>query len=298
MKNNVLTFSSAEKMLEDSLREVLEKFDQASGPEETAGKREAVRRWLIKKADIHPRLVCQAMTFQIATKQIADLIAEKGISAEKLRITALLHDLGRLREVDPQKAEIILFQSKYPYTHSYVSYQMLQEKGVTDPEILLPVRYHNLGTFETGLGEDPLFKDLSASEQDRIRLMWLLMMDADTLGNMAYQSEHGLKGTLEELSPQYTHAALISPQIKEVVMQRKAPTKDLRSLEKTFADVLVRFAAMVALLHFESSRRLFGTKYLPQLYGHLCAEIEKSSGTPEEHRKALADAREIFDFLK
>ncbi len=294
-RNNILTFSSAEKMLEDSLREVLEKFDQS---EMMTEKRQAVRRWLIKKADIHPRLVCQAMTCQIATKEINDLIAQKGVSAEKLRITALLHDLGRMREVDLQKDEIVLFQTKYPYTHSYVSYQMLLEKGVTDPEILLPVRYHNQGNFETGLGADQLFKDLSASEQERIRLMWFLIMDADTLGNMAYQSQHGLKGTFEELSSQYTHDALISPKIKDVVMQRKAQIKDLKSLEKTFADVLVRSVVMVSFLHFEASRRLFSTQYLSQLYGHLCAEIENASGTLEERRKALDDAREIYNFLK
>lgn len=288
------TKETADKFLQGLIAQTLRKFDALSGgaPEK---QRIKVRNWLIKKADTHPKLVCQAMEFLTADDEIRELLSHNRIDPQKLHVIALLHDTGRLREVDFERAEIVLCEKNNNYSHSEESYKILKENGMTDLEILLPIRYHNTGDYNSSFGQNAEFNALTQTEKEKIKIMWSLIVDADCLGNLAYQSIHGYRGTLEELSPAYHHQPLISPAFKELVLSKQPFDKNIRQFEKTFADLLVRFTASILLTRYAASRRIFRQHYAQPLYRHLTEEIATADGTDAMRQQALSDARQIYD---
>jgi hypothetical protein len=289
-----LNRAQALSLLAEMMQADLQAFDTtpvcATHPQE--------RKWLIKKADTHPKLVEQAMRLLMAEAEIKGNLSRLQIAADTLSAAALLHDLGRLQEVDFTTGTIRLTQEQHPYTHSEVSYEILREKGIDDPQILLPIRYHDHYCFEEGLGRDSLFLTATPTEREKIKYIWLLLIDADRLGNIAYIRDHSFHGMQEEMSPKYHSAAMISAEMKKLALAKHVFSCRDTECEKTFADVLVRCIANINICHFAASKKIMAQNYLEALYGHLCAELNTAPREAQERAQALQDAREIFEFYK
>jgi hypothetical protein len=292
--SETLNRAQAVALLSEMMQECLQAFDAS----EAAETHMQERKWLIKKADTHPKLVEQAMRQLVEDEGISHDLARLKIEPETLSAAALLHDLGRLKEVDVNTCEIRLFQNYCPYTHSEISYEILRSKGVDDPQILLPVRYHDRYHLEKGLGADGMFLACQPAEQEQLVYMWRLLIDADRLGNLMYIKQHSFRGMVEEISPRYHSEAMISAEMKRLALQKHVFTTQDIGYEKTFADVLVRCMANINICHFEASKKIIVGHCLDALYGHLCAELEQAPGTEVQRVQALQDAKEIFEFYR
>lgn len=283
-------------LLNQEMVETLKEFDSCSFGKDNEH-RQNVRKWLIKKADTHPKLVWKSLKKIAAEPEIKNLIETSGISLLSLDAAALLHDLGRLREVNIETAAIELFQDRTDFTHGQVSYDILIQHGCDDPFILLPIKYHDQYIFENGLSKDEMFLNLDVQNQTKVKIIWNLLIDSDRLGNMAYQSIHGAAGTVETLSPEYCSQAVINPDMKRMTLAGYVFPRQDRAYEKTHADVLVRFMAGYNMLRFDASKRVFQNEYLPGIYKHLVQELQTAPGNDENRAQALKDAAEIYQFF-
>lgn len=289
--NQKMTQSEAKEILKEQMQKALGSFDATADMSSPQTKK--LRRWLIKKADIHPKLVCKAMKYLLEQQYIIELLQEHDIFPETPKVIALLHDLGRLREVDAQKEEIILMEKHHAYTHSEVSYGILKEMGVHDNDILIPIRYHNQNFLEKQSDVQMFTKQ----EQDRLKVLWMLIVDADCLGNMAYQSRCGVRGTVEEISGKYHHEAFISEKIKNLILEGQADGIRLRHYETTYAEVLVCYLSLCCSFKFEASKSVFKKYYLQPIYKILLEELTTSPATCEQRKKAVDTAKDIYDFI-
>ena len=130
--------------------------------------------WIQKKAAFHPAQMLK-IADQIAQQpDFYQPLAQLGYEPKKIRsdvqMIAVLHDIGRLSEVDIKNGTKFDYTlvSKNQHDHAFESERILRSIGVERPEILLPIKYHGLVSFEFQIKQDPLFMTLNKKTQKQI----------------------------------------------------------------------------------------------------------------------------------
>ena len=96
--------------------------------------------------------------------------------AERLLFGALMHDIGRFREIP-----LLAQNPAVKHDHGKYSEEILREEGLTDEAMLMALCHHGHRTQD--LETDPRFRKLSSQEQADCRQIFELVQDADKIAN-------------------------------------------------------------------------------------------------------------------
>lgn len=285
------------ELLDSYLRQVLTGLNNIQ--EEDVSNREKVKTWIIKKGRTHPHQVYEIMQEieqgdEIRTK-IKKLGLEEAYAFKIAEIIALLHDTGRLAEVDMASGEFKCFEDKAGYSHELESCKIAQAFGIDDVNILLPIKYHDMFDIEQSLNNDEAFLVLSDLKKQRVLLFAFLIQDADKTANMLQYCETGIKNTSETLDTAYSAKAEVSPLVKQSILAGKIP---LKNMEHTYIDALLRFLSLSFVFHFTYSKKVFKEKILDGIFKHVKSEITENATDENQATQALSDAQKIYEFIK
>ena len=283
----------------ETVKEILDFFlESALQDFDIPGKNEADARgrmWLIKKGRIHPYLVLEHMRCLARQKETAGEISRLAINALELDTVALLHDLGRLSEINVKTGIYQEIKNTHPYTHGDLSAIILEQYGEDDPDILLPIKYHDKYDFDVNLALDKHFQALPFDNQEKIVFIWKMLLDADRLANFSFQAANGLNNTAELLDGRIHSSLKINPQIAKTIMNGTFVSLGNYDWRQSYLDVWLVFMYLAQTLHFECGRRLFLKKYFKGMQAHLEKELATAPGTDEERQRA---ADFIWKFYK
>lgn len=278
--------------LENYLSETLAAVDKAGAD----GK---VKNWIIKKGRTHPHQVLETMRETERSEDVRAEIKKLGLDEAYAFSTAeaiaLLHDTGRLKEVDLKTGSFVRCENLRGYSHEIESCKIAQEMGITDLNILLPIKYHDAFYIEKKLAEDAIFQALSDDARQKVLFFAFIIQDADKTANMKQYCRTGIKNTSETLDPAYTAEAAVTPAVKDCILSGCIPEK---IIERTYIDALLRYLSLSFTFHFAYSKKLFKEKMLDGIFEHVLAEIEENAVDASQAEKAKTDSRKVYNFMK
>ncbi|MDD4557103.1 MAG: HD domain-containing protein [Alphaproteobacteria bacterium] len=292
-----LSLPKAKSILKTMLRETRLKLEATtSADSKTAEEQLKVKKWIYRKSFPHPYMVYQCTQDLKKENELLSKIDTLGLDQKRafevMDINAYLHDIGRLREVDFSTGLFLNNEQKKQtnFTHARESYVILKELGEKDPNILLPIKYHDARNFDEAINQDSEFQNLSKPEKEKVLFFSRILTDADKMSNILEVSQKGLLGRLELMDPKYKPEAKISPKVKEAILKGENPN---REDETTRADALARFATWTKNLDFEASKTV-AKQYMNGIFNHIKAEM-----TPQNENQAfIKDVSEIYTYLK
>lgn len=278
--------------LEKHLQNVLQKLQQTAADEQ-------MKAWIVKKGRTHPVQVAEMMSELLKSEQIVSQINALGLdydyAVQAAEAIALLHDTGRLSEVDLQSGKFRRSEQMTGYSHEIESYNLAQKLGIDDINILLPIKYHDAFNIDEKIQADLAYQKLNNQQKQQLILFAYLIQDADRMANLKTYAKNGIKGTSETLDPAYTCKAQVSKDVKAAILNGEIPQK---AVEQTYIDALLRFLALSFCFHFGATRQIFNNKVADEIFAHVLKEIEENAVSAQERKQAEIDASEIFAFIR
>ena len=110
-------------------------------------------------------------------------------------IAAILHDVGRLSEVDIATGAVCMERGGLKKHHALISFDILEHAKIK-PEILLAVRYHEFADVDE-VQNDELYKSLAPDNQKIARFYTYVIQDMDKTANLTERSIFGIKKCAE-----------------------------------------------------------------------------------------------------
>lgn len=176
-------------------------------------KADELRVWSAKKAVGHTAEVVKVAKDLVDSDTFATWFKERGIDQSEIMETMLInawtHDLGRQSQIN---FDNLISVSDKVIDHSTESFNILQDAGVVDAGLLLPVKYHGMFAYDKAIMEDPLFQSLSDENKEYIIRMTDGLRDADKAANLMSKAKHGMKGVGEMTNPKYKADYDITPE--------------------------------------------------------------------------------------
>lgn len=124
----------------------------------------------------HSMQVVGAGNYILKNEKIFQHRSEEYLKLGKL--VNLFHDIGRFREI-----ECMYEDASRSYNHGFFSYEMLKERGYSDPRLLLPVKQH--GNLADALEKDVEFQKIGdAGIKKEVEELYGLVKDADKIANL------------------------------------------------------------------------------------------------------------------
>ena len=234
--------------------------------------------WIEKKAKFHPWEMRQVADKIAQLPEFLDELTPLGFSKKTIqkdiRLISVLHDIGRLSEVDLNTAfkfDMSAVKGK-GHDHAYESYEILKSVGMTRPEILLPVKYHGLLDFEPELQKDPMFKDLPEAEKKRIVSYTHAVRDADRTSNLLSYTIYGIKKCGEMNDPNYS--PVLHPEkyyaVSPVCVERVQNGDCCRVNEtKTYLDTMLKFISWSFQMHYSSVKKMVATDVISKIWDRI-----------------------------
>lgn len=241
-------------------------------------KYEKTRAWINKKAVWHPALVekcthelLQRMKNSIELKELN--LSYKEIY-EDLSIVAILHDIGRLSEIDIAQGIVTMKRSGLNKNHAAISFDILEHARIK-PEILLSIRYHEFADVEEASRDDIYIK--LATENRKIAEFYIrVLQDMDKTANLLERSKFGIKKCAEFFDPNYIQDYNLTEEYFE-----KAITGNYLNLKGGhLLDAMMRFITWTYSIHFKQTKEILSgvlTNFFWQMYQEALREYENST---------------------
>lgn len=154
---------------------------------------------------------------------------------------------------------------KTPYigqNHASISARILEQAGVSDPFILLPVKYHGVRDLNNALQKDRMYVSLSVDEQKKVAFCCAVIRDADKMANLSVKAYDGMADASESLNPKFHgNCDLSYAALKDFFSNQSVNTKNTH----TYLDTLLKFCSWAYDLYLPVSKKLFQQKYLNSL---------------------------------
>lgn len=246
--------------------------------------------WVNKKAVWHPSLVEKCTHDLLEKMKNGETLKEIPLSYEQIytdtSIAAILHDVGRLSEVDIATGAVCMKRSGLNKNHSAISFDILEHAKIKT-EILLAIRYHEFaGVAE--LQNDDLYKNLLPENQKIARFYTCVLQDMDKTANLTERSIFGIKKCAEFFDPHYIQDYGVTDEHFENAV--KGNYLNLKGGH--LLDAMMRFVTWTYSIHFRETKEILAevlTKFFGQMYAETEREYENST---EKNSAKLADTLE------
>lgn len=234
--------------------------------------------WINKKAKFHPWEMRHIADDIAKMPEFLSELTSLGFSEAQIqkdiKLISVLHDIGRLSEVDLKTAsKFNMPQVKGKgHDHAIESFEILQSVGLKQPEILLPVKYHGALNFEAALQKDPLYVSLPETEKKRIMSYTYAVRDADRTANLLSYTIDGIKRCGEMNDPNYSPVLhpekyyAVSPKCVERVQQGDCCRVDET---KTYLDTMLKFVSWSFQMHYDSVKKMVATDVISKIWDRI-----------------------------
>lgn len=253
--------------------------------------------WIYKKMVDHPaRQQAQIdklfadPSMQLMAKNVGFKSEELPELMERLKITTALQDIGHLSGVNMKDGtkfnpvEIIsrvaleYDNAKEEMTqgnsHGIISAEIVKEIGIENPQIILPIKYHDKKDATTALKKDAEFNQLPEEEQKRILFISDVIRTTNKLANLQEYKEFGISKCAEMNDPNYS----VGPVSPAVLSQFYNKTTINSEETVTYLDTLLKFASWGFELPFKVAQEQFKNEIFEPLFG----QIEKQAATEQQ----------------
>lgn len=241
------------------------------------------KAWVIKKTVTHPHLVEKCAKKLLSKMKNTDVIKNLPLDYKQIKkdicIASLLHDVGRLCEVDLSGNSVEVVPYGLHKSHALLGYEMLKTVKIK-PEILLAVRYHEFW----GLNEarrDERYICLSAKRKELADFYIRVLQDMDKTANLHERSIFGVKKCAEFFNPHYLRDYDITDECLKTALEGKY----LALKSGHLLDVMVHFITWTYEAHFIETKEMFSSilrGLFKQMYGEARSEFEDSADKDKE----------------
>ena len=234
--------------------------------------------WVHKKAVWHPALV-EKCTHELLQKMQADgVLNELPLSNKEIckdaAIAAILHDIGRLSEVDIIQGAVCMERGGLKKHHALISYDILEHAQIK-PEILLAIKYHEFADVDEVI-QDNLFKNLSSQQQQMAKFYTYVLQDMDKTANLTERSIFGIKKCAEFFDPHYIQ----DYDLTEEHFINATNGQYLRLKGGHLLDAMMRFVTWTYCIHFKQTKEILTrvlTNFFWQMYQEAWCEYNNSN---------------------
>lgn len=194
-------------------------------------------------------------------------------------IASLLHDIGRLSEIDLSANNVEVMSYGLHKSHALLGYEMLKDVDIK-PEILLAVRYHEFWGL-TEAKQDERYICLSAKRKELADFYIRVLQDMDKTSNLKERSVFGVKKCAEFFNEHYLHDYDITDEYLKTALEGKY----LSLRGGHLLDVMVHFVTWTYETHFTQTKEMLSlilTDLFKQIYLEAWLEFKNSSNPDKE----------------
>lgn len=256
----------------------LEKLVKNTSDDEKLTKIVKTKEWIHKKAVWHPALV-EHCTHEVLQKMKAEnALSDLPLSYDEIytdaSIAAILHDLGRLSEVDIAQGAVCMKRSGLNKSHAAISFDILEHAKIK-PEILLAIKNHEFANIEEAVNDD-IYKALPSDNKKIAEFYILLLQDMDKTANLLERSKFGIKKCAEYNDPYYIQ----DYDLTEEYFQTAISGNYLNIKGGHLLDAMMRFVTWTYSIHFTETKEILSevlTDFFWQMYTEALREYDNSS---------------------
>ncbi|MBO6290330.1 MAG: hypothetical protein J6N45_08420 [Alphaproteobacteria bacterium] len=209
-----------------------------------------------------------------------------------LSVVAVLHDIGRLSEVDIAQGCVNMKRSGLNKNHAAISFDILEHAKIK-PEILLAIRYHEFAGINEAVNDD-IYKQLQPDNRKIAEFYARVLQDMDKTANLLERSKFGIKKCAEFFDPHYVQDYSLTPEYFE-----KAITGNYLNLKGGhLLDAMMRFVTWTYSIHFTQTKEMLSeilTDFFQQMYQEALREYNNSD---DKDAKCLSDTLEKITKLE
>ena len=235
------------------------------------------KAWVYKKAVWHPALVERCAHKALAKMEKAEILTSLPLSYKEIyndvSIVAILHDIGRLSEVDIAQGAVVMKRSGLNKNHAAISFDILEHTNIK-PEILLAIKYHEFADVEEAKS-DAIYQSLPEKNKTIAEFYIRLLQDMDKTANLLEGSKFGIKKCAEFFDPHYLQDYALTDEYFV-----KAMNGDYLNIKGGhLLDAMMRFVTWTYSIHFNQTKEILSevlTNFFWQMYQAAITEYEKS----------------------
>lgn len=254
--------------------------------------------WIRKKAIDHPKMVEKYA--KIIAKSLKNSSKIKSLEVQfkqiyqDVRIAAILHDIGRLSEIDVANGVVCNKPSAKRRHHADMGYEILKSAYIK-PEIALAVKHHRFANTDELL-KDEDYQNLAQTEQKRAVLYALIIQDADKLANIDERAQNGVMKSSEYSDFLYQKDYDISDDFFAKAMAGQYTQAPYHHM----LDVMVHYITWGYEAHFNVSKKII-EGLMPALFERFEEEAQReymNDKEPDEQRfkKTILKIEQLKEF--
>ena len=252
--------------------------------------------WVYKKAVTHP--ICVENYTKAVLKKLKDkpeitaLSLSYGQIYKDLSIAAILHDIGRLSEIDIANGVVLMNLGKLRLHHASIGYNILEKTSIKT-EIMLAIKHHRFADVSELL-KDPEYLKLSENSKKIARFYTEIIQDTDKLANLDERAKHGATKSSEYYNPSY----LKDYKISKDVMQQAMSGHYVGTAVKHLLDIMVHYITWGYETHFAESKEELA-EVTPEIFKRIYEEIQREyENSAIKDENTLAETLSMVDELK
>lgn len=288
--SNIFAAKRLAKKMGQKVFPFLDKLSKATKDEEQLAKILKTKGWIFKKSVWHPALVekCTQKTLQKMQKVSAlkDIPLSYKEIYQDASIVAILHDVGRLSEVDIAQGAVCMKRSGLNKNHAAISFDILEHADIK-PEILLAIKYHEFADIEEA-SNDSIYQSLRPENKKIAAFYVRLLQDMDKTANLLERSKFGIKKCAEFFDPHYVQDYDITEEYFETAMSGKY----LNLKGGHLLDAMMRFVTWTYSIHFKQTKEILSevlTDFFWQMYTEADCEYKKSDDKDAERLASVLE---------
>lgn len=236
------------------------------------------KAWIHKKSVWHPALVEKCTHKLLEKMQKISALQNIPLSHKEIytdaSIIAILHDIGRLSEVDIAQGTVCMKRSGLNKSHAAISFDILEYAKIK-PEILLAIKYHEFEDIEEATN-DYIYQNLKPKNKKIAEFYIRMLQDMDKTANLLERSKFGIKKCAEYNDPYYIQ----DYDLTEEYFQKAITGNYLNLKGGHLLDAMMRFVTWTYSIHFKETKEILShilTNFFWQMYQEALREYENSA---------------------
>lgn len=276
--SSILAAKILSKKMGQTVFPFLESLSKSTKNEEKLAQILKTKAWVHKKAVWHPTLVEKCTHKLFYKMKNSGELKNIPLSSEQIykdiSIVAILHDIGRLSEIDIAQGAVCMKRSGLNKSHATISFDILEHAKIK-PEILLAVKYHEFADIEEALNDD-IYQNLKMENKTIANFYIRVLQDMDKTANLSERSKFGIKKCAEYNDPYYIQ----DYDLTEEYFQKAITGNYLNLKGGHLLDAMMRFITWTYSIHFKQTKEILAlvlTDFFWQMYQEAFREYENST---------------------
>lgn len=276
--SNIFSAKMLAKKMGQKVFPFLNKLSKTTKNKEQSAQILKTKAWIHKKSVWHPALV-EKCTHQVLKKmQKASALQDIPLSYKQIytdaSIIAILHDVGRLSEIDIAQGAVCMKRSGLNKNHAAISFDILEHAKIK-PEILLAIKYHEFADIKEASSDD-IYQNLEPNNKKIAEFYIRILQDMDKTANLLERSKFGIKKCAEFNDPHYIQ----DYDLTEEYFQTAITGNYLNLKGGHLLDAMMRFVTWTYSIHFKQTKEILSkvlTNFFWQMYQEALREYKNSA---------------------